>query len=161
MDQEEVTAFIRNVLEYAAKQNEARQRPDVHSHLLNNEMSTHDHLVQMLGSKLAEVFNETGSQTTIDVEEVVEGEPSPQEEDQTHYEELVIRNRALASALGACDCWGEDDNCGVCHGQGKPGWTWPERKYYNQYISPAVKLFERLTRRKKNSTPTTYSTPHA
>jgi hypothetical protein len=55
------------------------------------------------------------------------------------YEFLVNKNSQLASALGACECWGEDSGCPVCQGEGMPGWTRPETQAYSFFIRPAMK----------------------
>jgi hypothetical protein len=59
------------------------------------------------------------------------------------YDELVARSAELASALGACDCWGDDDACPICHGIGEPGWTLPERQLFASYIRPAARTIAR------------------
>src|SRR5262249_36520149 len=35
----------------------------------------------------------------------------------------VDTNLLLAAALGACECWGLQPNCGLCQGIGSSGWT--------------------------------------
>jgi hypothetical protein len=44
----------------------------------------------------------------------------------------------LSAALGACECWGHDPTCGVCRGQGVPGWADPDEDLYAEYVRPAV-----------------------
>jgi hypothetical protein len=52
-------------------------------------------------------------------------------------------NDAAAAALGACRvCWGGDELCPVCAGQGRPGANLPDRRLYNELVAPAV---ERMT----------------
>jgi hypothetical protein len=55
-----------------------------------------------------------------------------------HYQELLDRNSALAAALGACDCWGQDRGCPVCGGAGTPGWALPDERLFAAYVQPAV-----------------------
>jgi len=55
-----------------------------------------------------------------------------------HYQELLDRDSALAAALGACDCWGEDRGCPTCDGAGAPGWALPDQRLYAAYVQPAV-----------------------
>ncbi|MCP4470114.1 MAG: hypothetical protein GY815_05425 [Gammaproteobacteria bacterium] len=55
-----------------------------------------------------------------------------------HYSELKESNTALASALGACECWGEDFDCVLCEGEGSPGWTLPDEEDFSEYIRPAL-----------------------
>lgn len=62
---------------------------------------------------------------------------------------LEARNDDLAAALGACYlCWGEDPECPVCAGQGKPGSVAPDRQLFNQWILPAVRTVQALVRRR-------------
>jgi hypothetical protein len=52
-------------------------------------------------------------------------------------------NDAAAAALGACRvCWGGDEFCPVCAGQGRPGANLPDLRLYNELVRPAV---ERMT----------------
>lgn len=44
----------------------------------------------------------------------------------------------VAAALGACDCWGTDPSCLVCHGEGVSGWTWPDVELFQEYVGPAA-----------------------
>lgn len=45
----------------------------------------------------------------------------------------------LAAALGACECWGQDSECGLCGGAGTPGWTTPDQQLFEEYVMPAVR----------------------
>lgn len=45
----------------------------------------------------------------------------------------------LAAALGACDCWGLDDACDLCAGEGGPGWADPDEELYEELVAPAVR----------------------
>ncbi|MFG1934410.1 hypothetical protein ACGFK1_27775 [Mycobacterium sp. NPDC048908] len=52
-------------------------------------------------------------------------------------------NDSAAAALGACRvCWGGDEFCPVCAGQGRPGANLPDLRLYNELVRPAV---ERMT----------------
>src|SRR5262249_38720216 len=44
----------------------------------------------------------------------------------------------LASALGACDCWGLEPDCTLCHGEGSAGWSQPDGELFQEYVGPAV-----------------------
>jgi hypothetical protein len=55
------------------------------------------------------------------------------------YEALVDRNSALAAAVGACDCWGEDAECPLCEGYGSPAWVRPDPQLFAEYAYPAVR----------------------
>lgn len=54
------------------------------------------------------------------------------------HDALVDRNTLLAAALGACECWGEQDGCPGCGGLGSAGWVPPDPDLYAQYVAPAV-----------------------
>lgn len=75
------------------------------------------------------------------------------------------RNNLLATALGACYvCWGEDAECAVCGGAGRPGSVPPEPHLFARLIAPAVHA-SRATRSpaKRRSRPvvrTAAPTPH-
>jgi hypothetical protein len=66
---------------------------------------------------------------------------------ETLFAELEIlreRNDALARALGACAlCWGDDVDCPICRGAGRPGFTVPEQRLFTQMLFPAISRFRR------------------
>lgn len=57
----------------------------------------------------------------------------------TRDDELVERNSALAAAVGACDCWGEQADCPFCDGDGSAGWVRPDKQLFARYVYPAVR----------------------
>jgi len=52
---------------------------------------------------------------------------------------LVDQNQVLASALGACPCWGKRVECGTCSGAGGPGWKVPNPQLFFEYVQPAAR----------------------
>jgi hypothetical protein len=60
-----------------------------------------------------------------------------------HYHTLLARNSVVAAALGACDCWGQDRDCPMCEGGGRPGWALPDERLYAAYVDPAVSAARR------------------
>jgi hypothetical protein len=59
--------------------------------------------------------------------------------DDDAFEAIQDRNLLIASALGACECWGEDPGCPNCAGQGKSGWNQPDPSLYGEFVEPASK----------------------
>ncbi|MET0637495.1 MAG: hypothetical protein ABWZ25_15795 [Chitinophagaceae bacterium] len=54
----------------------------------------------------------------------------------TDYKKL---NRDLSDALGSCTvCWGEDDKCQVCEGNGSAGWRTINKRLFNLYVLPTM-----------------------
>lgn len=59
-------------------------------------------------------------------------------------EDLQARNDVLAEALGACHlCWGENLDCEVCGGRGRPGAFMPKPRPYERYVLPAAQRLQR------------------
>lgn len=57
----------------------------------------------------------------------------------TYLDYFLKLNKTLSAALGACEnCWGEDDSCEVCGGNGAAGWKPLNKRLYNIYVRPAV-----------------------
>jgi hypothetical protein len=52
--------------------------------------------------------------------------------------EALARDAVLASALGACECWGRWTECPICEGEGAPGWIIPDEELYGRFVQPAV-----------------------
>ena len=44
----------------------------------------------------------------------------------------------LADALGACHCFGVDESCPDCHGDGVPGTFIPDRLRFEQVVMPVL-----------------------
>jgi hypothetical protein len=78
-----------------------------------------------------------------------------EESSAARYEELAERNVALASALGACDCWGESADCPICDGDGAPGWLPPDVELFATYVRPVIRHRSPTT-----TTTTNTTTPH-
>jgi hypothetical protein len=62
-----------------------------------------------------------------------------EESSAARYDDLIERNIALASALGACDCWGDNADCPICDGEGRPGWLPPDHQYFSTYVLPVLR----------------------
>jgi len=64
--------------------------------------------------------------------------------------DLMKLNKSLAEALGSCPaCWGEDQKCANCAGNGSPGWRTINRRLFNIYILPALEKKYGLRRNKR------------
>lgn len=45
----------------------------------------------------------------------------------------------LAASLGACpSCWGSDEECGYCVGNGLPGAFSPDKRLFETYVMPVL-----------------------
>lgn len=47
-------------------------------------------------------------------------------------------NVAFSSAVGACECWGEDGECEKCKGEGSPGYFSSDPQAFDTYIKPCL-----------------------
>jgi len=57
-------------------------------------------------------------------------------------EEELEFSQTMAEAIGACpECFGDDELCHYCDGQGVPGYFVPDFIQYNRFISTANKKF--------------------
>lgn len=57
----------------------------------------------------------------------------------TWSEMLLAKNRRIARAIGACECWGEARGCNTCGGFGRPGWALPEKPQFDVFVRPALR----------------------
>jgi len=57
---------------------------------------------------------------------------------QVELKELRQRNEVFALALGACHCWGYEETCAECHGQGSSGYYHCDPQLFEQFIAPAL-----------------------
>jgi hypothetical protein len=99
-----------------------------------NQQESEEAIADALGKRLAQIF--------------MSDAPRPLENgsclaahsagELAHYEKLEDRNSALAAALGACDCWGENADCALCQGAGAPGWALPDRPLFLKFVRPAL-----------------------
>ncbi|BFM10677.1 hypothetical protein R50072_08300 [Simiduia litorea] len=86
-----------------------------------------------------------GSTASGDVSDAEFNESEPEDEQadvdalEQELSELRNINENLAAALGACaECWGADDACPECEGQGGAGSGRPDPDLYNALVAPAV-----------------------
>ncbi len=60
----------------------------------------------------------------------------------------IDTNMLLAAALGACECWGLQADCDLCHGQGSAGWTQPEPELFEEFVRPAIERLPGMSARR-------------
>lgn len=108
-----------------------------------DSQQTEELIADVLGKRLAQMFASDASQPSdtngSSLPDHSARELARCEKLLARCEELEDRNSALAAALGACDCWGEEADCAVCQGAGMPGWALPERRMFLKFVSPALK----------------------
>ena len=135
--------FLQRVLEQALGKS-----PNLSASLMNPDTDAREaYVAEVVGNGLAAMFEAEGSSES-DHSAVPARNLSP--DVAAHYEELLERNAAMASALGACDCWGDVGDCEICMGAGKPGWAIPDRRLFSTLIGPALRAlkessFDRVT----------------
>lgn len=68
---------------------------------------------------------------------------------------LAAHCEYLARAVGACpECWGEDQGCETCGGDGGPGAFMPDRRRFGTVVLPALNAVRAVQRdRKARRTP--------
>lgn len=57
---------------------------------------------------------------------------------QAEHERMQARLDALAEALGACYCWGEDEGCRGCSGKGVPGALPADPERFDEFVLPLL-----------------------
>lgn len=63
----------------------------------------------------------------------------------TLYNETVKLNNSLSGALGSCNlCWGENEDCPACSGNGYPGWKTVNKRLFNIYVLPSLEKYYRF-----------------
>jgi len=66
------------------------------------------------------------------------------ERSQQELEALYEVNDTVAAALGACRyCWGGDEDCKNCSGDGHPGSQLPDKALFQELVLPALKRMRR------------------
>jgi hypothetical protein len=127
--------FLQRVLEQALVKS-----PNLNASLRNPDIDAREaHMAEVVGNGLAAMFEAEGSSASYQ-SAVPARNLSP--DVAAHYEELLERNAAMASALGACDCWGDMEDCETCMGAGKPGWVIPDRRLFSTLIGPALRALK-------------------
>lgn len=102
-------------------------------------------IASALGQRIARMIMEDQSPQAIRGRHLapVFADDGLDDDDPAYDEELADRNLSLAAALGACDCWGQEDGCPVCDGIGGPGWLPPDRQLFAAYVYPAMRAVQR------------------
>jgi len=72
-----------------------------------------------------------------------------------HIKSITAWSNNVAAAVGACpECWGENDLCNTCHGQGLPGKFIPNKTLFTELCMPAVQyLYRQIERNNKTDEP--------
>ena len=66
--------------------------------------------------------------------------------DEDELSSLRDVNDTLASALGACCvCWGGDENCESCDGNGECGSEEPDRALFDELVLPAIRRLKNVS----------------
>ncbi len=76
---------------------------------------------------------------------------------QDELEEALAMIDVLADAIGACPyCFGEQNDCAECHGEGIAGWQQPDPELFTHFIAPAVRRIKKQSNpvRKKETSET-------
>jgi hypothetical protein len=127
--------FFQRILEQALAKS-----PKLSTSLLNPDTDAREaYLAKVVGNGLAAMFEAEESSESYH-SAVPARNISP--DVAAHYEELLERNAVMASALGACDCWGDVGDCEICMGAGKPGWAMPNRRLFSTLIGPALRALK-------------------
>ena len=58
---------------------------------------------------------------------------------------LLDLNQGFSAAVGACECWGEDESCETCHGDGTPGWQPRQEEAFAVMVAPALSTKEQAS----------------
>jgi hypothetical protein len=90
-------------------------------------------LVDSLATQLLALFGLNGNADDA-TSHAMEGHADPSAD----VPNMPERNRLLARALGACECWGEQPECKMCYGQGGPGWALPHKPLFDRLVRPAL-----------------------
>ena len=89
---------------------------------------------------LARPVNQPEVQTMRhDIQELIRVNKNLIQEQRTlrqQHEQLKSLNTTVASAMGACACWGQDAACPDCGGQGIPGTQAVNQAAFGQLIAP-------------------------
>lgn len=129
--------FLQKIMEQAIAKS-----PNLGATLITQDKNASEaYMAEVLGDRLAAIF-ETNESNESDRGGDSDMNLSP--EFLAEYEELVERNGVLAAALGACDCWGDHADCEVCHGAGRPGWTFPDKQLFAHFVRPALNAVSKL-----------------
>lgn len=57
---------------------------------------------------------------------------------------LLDLNQGFSAAVGACECWGEDEECTTCQGDGTPGWQPRQEEAFAAMVAPALSPKEQI-----------------
>lgn len=64
---------------------------------------------------------------------------------------LLAHSELLAGAVGACpECWGEDQDCALCEGDGAPGAFLPEQESFEEFVRPVLTMLRASMVEKRN-----------
>ena len=94
--------------------------------VLPDPMGFVDRVLQQLVGRMSDAAPTTPTSTTV-----------VSSYDADAHERLREHNLVVAAALGACECWGLEDECPQCFGDGRSGWLPPDHQLFDEYVRPA------------------------
>ena len=71
-------------------------------------------------------------------------EPAEEQRARKLCSRLILQNRLVASALGACRCWGLSPRCIECGGVGRPGSFEVDTAAFEAFVAPLVRAQPQL-----------------
>jgi hypothetical protein len=92
-------------------------------------------------AQYAELFKQqtSSSDTSDDTKKRLQKITSIAKQMKGDLDDALDRLDELAQALGACEeCWGDNNRCPTCKGDGQPGFFKPDRELFNQFILPVL-----------------------
>lgn len=112
---------------------------------------------------LLQLMSSNNTNNEVDIDDVIEVEPDRDTQRlrrkihhlQNELDDAQEMIDVLAEAIGACpDCFGGQDDCPECHGQGMAGWQKPDPKLFSHFIAPAIRrIKQHSSHAKKTATP--------
>ena len=94
----------------------------------------------VLEGQASRANGQTGSQSEGDSATQADGTTAVSEVPDGELQWLRERCVLLARALGACStCWGTDQSCELCHGDGLPGYGPPDEDLFHEFVAPAIR----------------------
>lgn len=83
---------------------------------------------------------DTGAYAEEDHFDATKPDPTRLQAIEAELRDLREANDTMAAALGACHlCWGGNEECTNCHGEGHAGYMPPDPVLFNQLVLPAVR----------------------
>ena len=138
VDNEDKIAILRGMLKHI-KSDDTQFRSFIKQQIVNSNQTHKQNLINKEIIRRLRIQNKKLLEQVASLKDQLKQMKTGRNEMQSRLHQLVKLNNSLSGALGSCPvCWGKDQDCPACSGNGFSGWKDVNKRLFNIYILPSL-----------------------